>query len=1219
MLLGLNIQAQAATYYVDAQAGNDSWTGTAQTASTTDGPWRSLAKVKSTTLKPGDNVYLKCNQTWPETLVVNQSGSSTAPISFGAYGSACTANPKISGKVAIPTFAWQQHATNIWKVQFPFSLVSNPNATAGISGWSIASAQNDASIDTSVTNCFPGKTAPCMAIKSPTTASSISSTTFPIVKGGTYALNYSYYIEPQQIVPNGDISAGITSWYYWSSTKDMRILKDTTSCLAANSGHCLTAVTNASNGLLSSGSFTVTQGEKYNLSFNVYVPTGKSSRAIVRRALSPYTTLGLVSDLIVGNNQWQTVNLTFQATSTETISRLDLEVPLATKIQIQNVRLTAAAPLLQTNIKRASSNQALGFSNSLNIKGQWRDETYTFVATDSADDAEIEFTGPALSKLQLKDISLKRTDATINPVTQVFENNLPVTMAHHPNKGFNTSKPTSLYFASGSTSPTFVKADGRKGSTYLTTAADFNLPAGANLNTDMSIWIRSQNWSVNDYQISNKFSTINSSGVETILCQNSYTAVTNGAGNKICLSPASDYPLQVAGWGYFFTGALWMVDSPDEWFYDKTSKTLYFQASDNKAPNATVAISNLDLGADVSYRNNLNYKYINIDSIDFDGVFNGINMVRASDINLTNLTIKNTGGYGIYAEGSTRLNVDYGKFDTIGTDAIQAFNATYTTVTNSDITNSGVVIDSNNNILTLPTSTYGAIVTGNNANISNNRIKNISYNGITTGSNSQITLNAVTNICMVVSDCGGIYNGGAASNTISNNIVRYGFRNGDGVPSVLEPIANAIYLDVSSNSTLIDKNTTSDVDSGVAFHNGNRNVVSNNLMFKARSYLLLLQETSAVKDSATGAIIHSIYGNQINSNLFFQTSESGAVSLQAKLGDTVDFSTFDFNQYSNLGSPIIAVESSTSPVFKRNFNFQDWRNASSAGTPRNLDVHGSLDAPINGKAIGLMSTTTNNVINNIISNGDLSSGATTGWGKNGSSTFVVNTCNELATGTKCLVFTTPASTASPAPTYTLSSPKFSLKKGKMYKFTFDAMSDTAGQNFEVVVRQAGPTFNNLMGSQTYTFDGAMSWKRFSFEFTATDDATYLAGVSNGARVDMLNIGSGVNLKVANYEMVEVLPQVGKPVQALFTNTGRASQTYDCPTRQTNNSQCNDFYGFPDHSLVTWPVTLGPMESKAVFTQESNLPDADFDGITDTQDKCTNTPPNSYVNSKGCSL
>ncbi|WP_228122637.1 right-handed parallel beta-helix repeat-containing protein [Saccharothrix syringae] len=83
LLSGVTPKGQAATrvYYVDRVAGSDSAAGTSpQTA------WRTVGRVSAAALAPGDSVLLRRGQTWSGRLTVRSSGTATAPISIGAYG-----------------------------------------------------------------------------------------------------------------------------------------------------------------------------------------------------------------------------------------------------------------------------------------------------------------------------------------------------------------------------------------------------------------------------------------------------------------------------------------------------------------------------------------------------------------------------------------------------------------------------------------------------------------------------------------------------------------------------------------------------------------------------------------------------------------------------------------------------------------------------------------------------------------------------------------------------------------------------------------------------------------------------------------------------------------------------------------------------------------------------------------------------------------------------
>ncbi|MCD6496328.1 MAG: right-handed parallel beta-helix repeat-containing protein, partial [Candidatus Aenigmarchaeota archaeon] len=74
-------QTSGTIYYVSSSLGDDSRDGlTPQTA------WRTISKVNSMTLQPGDAVLFRRGDTWRETLTVPSSGNSTDYITFSAYG-----------------------------------------------------------------------------------------------------------------------------------------------------------------------------------------------------------------------------------------------------------------------------------------------------------------------------------------------------------------------------------------------------------------------------------------------------------------------------------------------------------------------------------------------------------------------------------------------------------------------------------------------------------------------------------------------------------------------------------------------------------------------------------------------------------------------------------------------------------------------------------------------------------------------------------------------------------------------------------------------------------------------------------------------------------------------------------------------------------------------------------------------------------------------------
>lgn len=99
-----NIPVQARNYHVDASGGDDSNPGTIIS------PWKSLGKVSTVDISPGDNIYLKRGEVWRENLILSNSGTADHPIMLGAYtdpDSPSTMPPVISCARNITNILWQ--------------------------------------------------------------------------------------------------------------------------------------------------------------------------------------------------------------------------------------------------------------------------------------------------------------------------------------------------------------------------------------------------------------------------------------------------------------------------------------------------------------------------------------------------------------------------------------------------------------------------------------------------------------------------------------------------------------------------------------------------------------------------------------------------------------------------------------------------------------------------------------------------------------------------------------------------------------------------------------------------------------------------------------------------------------------------------------------------------------------------------------------------------
>ncbi len=90
---------RGATYFVDSRQGDDARPGTSASS-----PWRSLAKINSASLFPGDRIFLKRGSLWREQLTFHSSGAEDRPILLDAYGDGPL--PIITGADLIPSSSW---------------------------------------------------------------------------------------------------------------------------------------------------------------------------------------------------------------------------------------------------------------------------------------------------------------------------------------------------------------------------------------------------------------------------------------------------------------------------------------------------------------------------------------------------------------------------------------------------------------------------------------------------------------------------------------------------------------------------------------------------------------------------------------------------------------------------------------------------------------------------------------------------------------------------------------------------------------------------------------------------------------------------------------------------------------------------------------------------------------------------------------------------------
>jgi parallel beta-helix repeat protein len=224
------------TYYFAAN-GSDANTGTVAGQ-----PLKSLAKINTLSLQPGDQVLLRKGDIFTGSFLTTQNGTAAAPVTIGAYGSG--ANPVISGFVPVTTWTsigggiYESNAlsvsgnVNVLTINgIQYEMGRTPNAGTADQGYYRYESHTATSItDNNVTYGSPyiGATAVIRTTRfsidyARITGASGGTLTFPqgSVDSMQYAIsnnNYGYFItnSPNTLDQFGE-------WYFDKTTRKLRL------------------------------------------------------------------------------------------------------------------------------------------------------------------------------------------------------------------------------------------------------------------------------------------------------------------------------------------------------------------------------------------------------------------------------------------------------------------------------------------------------------------------------------------------------------------------------------------------------------------------------------------------------------------------------------------------------------------------------------------------------------------------------------------------------------------------------------------------------------------------------------------------------------------------------------------------------------------------------------------------------------------------------------
>jgi len=137
--------ADGVTYYVDSELGDDAASGLSP-----ETPWRSLAKVNSASIQPGESVLFRRGGLWRGQLKP-KSGRLGAPVVYGAYGRGEKPILQQSAAAEAPG-SWEKVATGVWRTRNAWPLATyrdigniifNHGAAYGWKRWSLDKLENE--------------------------------------------------------------------------------------------------------------------------------------------------------------------------------------------------------------------------------------------------------------------------------------------------------------------------------------------------------------------------------------------------------------------------------------------------------------------------------------------------------------------------------------------------------------------------------------------------------------------------------------------------------------------------------------------------------------------------------------------------------------------------------------------------------------------------------------------------------------------------------------------------------------------------------------------------------------------------------------------------------------------------------------------------------------------------------------------------------------------
>lgn len=326
-----------------------------------------------------------------------------------------------------------------------------------------------------------------------------------------------------------------------------------------------------------------------------------------------------------------------------------------------------------------------------------------------------------------------------------------------------------------------------------------------------------------------------------------------------------DLPYSIReGTGYIIEGKRWMLDTPNEWFYDTATSELLIWTNDGASPANHTGIEAAwrDYGLTIRWSKNVRVERIRVDQQSQDG----IRLIETPGSIVNDVVVAHAQELGISVLSAANVTVRDSVVMGAGRRGIIARETPNAQILANRISDTGGNARSDDTDGALTVFGVGSVVRGNIITRSANA-------GIFFGNRTGTVIedNTVFESCMRFTDCAGIYTWTAsapampptayeARGTVRNNIIVGARSNSEGCYTGCKNMALGIYLDELTSGATISGNTISDTEVGIGLHNAPYNIIQGNKIRNVSFTSLRMSQTR----TTTGIIS----GNKILNNSF---------------------------------------------------------------------------------------------------------------------------------------------------------------------------------------------------------------------------------------------------------------------------------------------------------------------------------------------------------------